>query len=427
MPRPDYSKAKNGGTSSKNPFAAWLAHRKEAKAQAAEQAAKAITNDTAKNEAAIVDKLASIDFLHSRLPKEVLEAKSDPNRPYGDLEYASRAIQKILIKNPQTLTADIRSIDEKLLTLAILFKQAVEQGDEKAAFAAKAGLLRGLTNIRNKIPENQPELFKIFVETNTKYLDSWVTLVNLSQVSDRMRQNVEREREMYADEKEKNDASTDALYELLKNDPETNKAYQEILENDTVENRVRWNDKQREVHIMMVERRMAKARLNLKNFMLVKGEEELSAKNNEVEVLYAKVAKMPIVTDPNLMNKYKEQIDKLFEELAASDVEIDESLQLLDEIDGRIEQLDNAPGAVRAREVASIEAEKTLEDIKDLQLKRAGVLNSKAKAGLKELGLYSDEELAQLKKELDEQEAREAEKLIEVIEVSEDEGEYVQN
>lgn len=427
MPRPDFSKAKNGGVSSRNPFAAWLAHRKEAKQAAAEQAAKAITNDTAKNEAAIVDKLASIDFLHSKLPKEVLEAKSDPNRPYGDLEYASRAIQKLLIKNPQSLSADIRPIDEKLLTLAILFKQSVEQGDEKAAFAAKAGLLRGLTHIRNKIPENQPELFKIFVETNAKYLDSWVTLVNLSQVSDRMKQNVERERELYNDEKVKCDNDTDALYELLKNDYEMNKAYQEIIENDSVENRVRWDDKQRDVHIMMVERRMAKARLNLKNFMLIKGEEELSTKNNEVEVLYAKVAKLPIITDPNLINKYKEQIDKLFEELAATDVEIDESLQLLDEIDGRIEQLDNAPGAVRAREVAAMEAEKALEDIRELQLKRAGILEAKAKAGLKDLGLYSEEELKVLKKELDEQQAREAEKLIETIEVSEDENEYIQN
>lgn len=394
---------------------------------AAEQAAKIITNDTAKNEAAIVDKLASIDFLHSKLPKEVLDAKSDPNRPYGDLEYASRAIQSILLKNPQSLSADIRSIDEKLLTLSILFKQAIEQGDEKAAFAAKAGLLRGLTNIRNKIPENQPDLFKLFVETNTKYLDSWVTLVTLSQVSDRMKQNVEREREMYASEKEKCDNDTDALYELLKNDYEMNQAYQEIIENDSVENRIRWNDKQREVHIMMVERRMAKARLNLKNFMLVKGEEELSTKNNEIEVLYAKVAKMPIVTDPNLMNKYKEQVDLLFKELAETDVEIDESLQLLDEIDGRIEQLDNAPGAVRAREVAAMEAEKALEDIRNLQLKKAGVLEAKAKAGLKELGLYSEDELKVLKKELEEQQAREAEKLIESIKVSEDEGEYIHN
>jgi hypothetical protein len=428
MPRPDFSKARSGrGTTSRNPFAAWLAHRKEAKMAAAEQAAKIITNDTAKNEAAIVDKLASIDFLHSKLPKEVLDAKSDPNRPYGDLEYASRAIQSILLKNPQSLSADIRSIDEKLLTLSILFKQAIEQGDEKAAFAAKAGLLRGLTNIRNKIPENQPDLFKLFVETNTKYLDSWVTLVNLSQVSDRMKQNVEREREMYASEKEKCDNDTDALYELLKNDYEMNQAYQEIIENDSVENRIRWNDKQREVHIMMVERRMAKARLNLKNFMLVKGEEELSTKNNEIEVLYAKVAKMPIVTDPNLMNKYKEQVDLLFKELAETDVEIDESLQLLDEIDGRIEQLDNAPGAVRAREVAAMEAEKALEDIRNLQLKKAGVLEAKAKAGLKELGLYSEDELKVLKKELEEQQAREAEKLIESIEVSEDEGEYIHN
>lgn len=375
-----------------------------------------ITNDTARNEAALVDTLASIDFLHSNLPKEVLEAKSDPARKCGDLEYASRALQQMLIKNPQTISVDLRGIDEKLLTLVILFKQAVEQGDEKAAYAARAGLVRGFTQIRARVPANQPELSKLFVEANVRYLDSWVTLVGLSQVADRMKQNTDRERVLYQDELAKDEAATDALFELLKTDDEFNKAFREIEQNDSLEDRRRWNDKQREAHVMMVDRRMGKARLNLKNFMLTQGEQELSTKINQVEMLHAKVARLPIVADPNLMNKYKEQLDDLFSEMAATDVEIDESLKLMDEIDGRIEQLNNAPGSVRAREVAAEEAANALEDIKQLQLKRAGLLKAKEGAGLKQLGLYSEEELHAMQEALARQEAEQAQKYMEQLE-----------
>ena len=404
MGRPDFNRTRNGGAKSKNPFAQWAARRKEAKQAAAEEAARTITNDTARNEAAFVETLASIDFLHSKLPKEVLEAKSDPSRPCGDLEYASRAMQQMLVNNPQTISVDLRGIDEKLMGLVILFKQAVEQGDERAAFAARAGLLRGFTQIRNRVPANQPELSRLFVESNVKYLDSWVTLIGLSQVADRLKQNLDEQRARYNDELAKDEESTASLYELLKSDAEISTAFQYIRDHDSLEERTRWDDKQREVHVMMVERRMGKARLNLKNFVVTQGEQELAAKVNQVEILYTKVARLPIVADPDLMNKFKEQIDDLFNELAAADVEIDESLTLMDEIDGRIEQLNNAPGAVRAREVAAEEAENALEDMRKLQLKRAGLLQAKEGASLKELGLYSQEELRDMQEELAAQE-----------------------
>lgn len=422
MPRPEINRSKNGATKSKNPLAAWAARRKEAKEAAAEEAAQKITNDTAKNEAAFVETLASIDFLHSKLPKEALEAKSDPNRPYGDLEYCARAMQQMLIKNPQTLSVDLRPIDEKLMNLVILFKQAVEQGDEKAAFAARAGLLRGFSKIRNRIPANQPELFKLFVESNVKYLDSWVTLVNMAQVSDRMQQNYDRQKALYEEEVTKDEASTDALYELLQTDPEYRAAYQQIADNDSVEDRMRWTNKQREVHVTMVERRMGKARLNLKKAIVTQSELELASKQNQVEVLFAKVANLPIIEDPDLMNKYREQIDLLFNEMAESDAEIDESLKIMDEIDGRIDQLNSAPGAVRAREVASEEAEKAIEDMRQLQLKRAGVLDAQKSARLRELGLYSEEELRALQQQQAEEEAREAEELMNQLQDTE--GEY---
>lgn len=414
MPRPEFSSARSGGSTSKNPFKAWAERRKEAKQAAAEQAARSITNDTAHNEATLVDTLAAIDFLHSRLPKAVLEAKSDEAQPCGDLEYAARALRRMIIKNPQTISVDLRKIDEKLLILAYQFKEAVEQGDERAAYAAKAGLVRGLNNIRCRVPENQPELSRLFVENNEKYLQSWITLVGLAQVADRMKQNVDQERVLYDDEVAKSEASVKALEDLLTNDPAMRNAFKSIADS-TMEERARWSDDERNLHMMMIERRMSQALLNLKSFMLTQGEQELAAKVGQVETLYAKVAKLPIVADPNLMNKYREQIDLLFAELAASDAEVDETLKLMDDIDGRIEQLNNAPGAVRAREVVSEQAEEALEEIRRKQAERCGLLNAREGATLKELGLHTKEELDVLQQQLAAEEARIAEEALQDI------------
>ena len=199
MPRPGSNMGRPGSAvkTSANPFANWLAARKERKNQAEEQASRMITNRIAENESIIIDQLNSIDFLHSRLPAEVLHAKSRETQPCGDLEYASRAIVHMLLKNPQTIKMDIRKIDQKLLTLVLLYKQAIEQGDQRAAYAAKGALIRGFNDIRSRIPQNQPELAKQFVEANAEYLDRWVTLVGLAQVADRTKQNVDNQREKY--------------------------------------------------------------------------------------------------------------------------------------------------------------------------------------------------------------------------------------
>lgn len=399
MPRPELNH-RNMSTKSRNPFSAWMARRRENKEALAAAAAKQITDDIAANEMTIVDTLASIDFLHSKLPKEVLELKSDPNQPVGDLEYASRALQNLIIKNPQTVTVDIRSFDEKLLILAKLFKQSVEQGDERAALAAKGALVRGFSKIRMRIPENQPELAKLFVEANTKYMESWITLVGFSQVADRMKENTERQRQMYQDEQAKHKEAVESLEKLLQTDAEFSEAFEYIMNHDTSADRAQWTDTQRDVHVKMIERRMDKVTLELKQMLLTQDERELATQLGQVETLYSKVAQLPIVADPNLMNKYREQVDELFLEMAESDAKVDETLKLMDDIDGRIEQLENAPGAVRAREVAAEEAEAAVEEIRKAQENRVRNLSNRNGGML----VYSEEQMKEMQAEAQKEE-----------------------
>lgn len=411
MPRPEFS-TRPGRTPKSKGISGWIQGRKERKKALAEQTAKIITDDTAKNETAIIDTLSSIDFIHSRLPEEVLEAKSNPNRPCGDLEYASKAICRMLLKNPQTLSLDLRKLDEKLLTISMLFKQSIEQGDKRAAFAAKAALVRGINDIRTRIPANSPELFNQFIEANAKYLDSWITLIGLAQVADRMEQNVEEQKALLTSKEEKHKKVLEQLKSIIQEDSVKAEIFADIVNHDSPEERAKWTQEQRDMHKMLIEKRMDGVHLQLDSLLLQQKETDLASKESQIETLYSKVASQEIVADPNLMNKFREEVDKMFEELAASDAEIDETLRLMDDIEGRIAQMDKAPGAVRTREVVAEEGEAAIEEIKRMQDIAIGNQAKRTGEKLKSLGILSKEDEAILKHQAEEAQQRAMEEML---------------
>lgn len=421
MPRPEFS-TRPGRTSKSKGISGWIQGRKERKKALAEQTAKIITDDTAKNETAIIDTLSSIDFIHSRLPEEVLEAKSNPNRPCGDLEYASKAICRMLLKNPQTLSLDLRKLDEKLLTISMLFKQSIEQGDKRAAFAAKAALVRGINDIRTRIPANSPELFNQFIEANAKYLDSWITLVGLAQVADRMEQNAEEQKALLTSKEEKHKKALEQLKSIIQEDSVKAEIFADIVNHDTPEERAKWTQEQRDMHKLLIEKRMDGVHLQLDSLLLQQKETDLASKESQIETLYSKVASQEIVADPNLMNKFREEVDKMFEELAASDAELDETLRLMDDIEGRIAQMDKAPGAVRAREVVAEEGEAAIEEIKRMQDIEIGNQAKRTDEKLKSLGILSKEDEATLKRQAEEAQQKAMEEMLNAVFDSSEEG-----
>lgn len=430
MPRPNLStRGASASTASKsaNPFSNWLAKRNQRRMEAEEEAARMITNSIAKNQNAIVDQLSSIDFLHSKLPKAVLEAKANPNQKYCDLEYAAQAIIHTLMRDPQVIKMDIRKFDQKLLTLVLLFKQAVEQGDVRAAYAAKGAVVRAVADIRSRIPQNQPELAKQFVEANTKYLEQWITLVMLAQVADRTKQNMETQRDRYMQAEKSDKEKNFVLKKQIMEDAAFSVAFNELMNHELTHDRTKWTQDQREVHRLMVERRMGKVNLELNTILLQQQELDLSTKEAQVEVLFSNVASLPIVTDPNLMNKFQESVDNLFEQLAKTDAEIDESLKAMDDIEGRLQQLNSAPGALRAQEVAAEEAEKALEELKRLEQDQSGKMAAKARKMREEMGLHTEEQLAEMKKQAELEQQRAVEQLREQLQEQEMESELLVN
>ena len=417
MPRPTLSARKPGAAGaelSQNPITNWLEKRKERRIQAENEAARLITNKIAQNENIIIDKLSSIDFFNSKLPKEVLEHKNRPEDRCCELEYATRALIYTIRSNPQTIKMDICKIDQKILTLVLLFKQAIELGDAEAARTARACLVRAVHDIRCRIPQEQPELSRLFVDTNAEYLDQLITLVLHAQQTDRIQENVNNQRKLLEKAEQDYKESLDRLEEMIKEDPKQTKAYNALRQRTTVVDRSNWTKEEREIHSLLIERRMDEVNLNLKRQILQQQETQLVTAKGKTEILFTHAANMPIPTDPDLMSKYQESIDNLFKQTLDTDAQIESALKTMDDIEGRMQQLNRASGSKLAMEVATEGAKQLLAEIHAKQQIETGEAALQQKKLLEELGILSDEQLAEQKKQNEERlKAQEAEILAE--------------
>lgn len=392
MPRPTHSKT--GGSTSKfsNPFSSWRARREAKQMQAQEAAAKAITDDTANNEQLIVDTLRGIDFLHSKVDTK----KSDENQRCGDLEYAARAMAQHILKNPQTIQVDLRPIDAKLLALVDAFKEAVECGYPRAAAAAKAALVRGIFEIRAKVPQSDTKLFEQYVRVNAEYLESWRNLVAMCREADATKMDVDAEEETLSkQEAEKEKAKDELLKDIYDNGPRA-EAFKSAVQHDTPEGRAKWTKEERDVFTELVDHRMLDVRLGFNRALLVQKKMALSTLNSQIGTLKDYLSSMKIVSDPNLLNKFKDEVDNAFRYLADLDAKFAETATVMEEIEGRIQQLDNAPGALRAKEIATEQAQHVLDEIKEQQERK---LKSSGESIAHKLGVRTPEEQLALEQE----------------------------
>ena len=358
MPRPNQP-AKNADASGKskcsNPFRNWLEKRKERIHETKEGASRLITSRNTKNENIIIGKLEAIDFINSALPKSALEAKTKPDQPCGDLEYAAQGIAQMLRKNPQTIKVDIRKFDEKLLTLVLLFKRNVEYGNVRAAYAAKGAIVRAVVDIRNRIPQEQPELTTLFVEANTKYLEQWILLVMLAQVADAMKKNVGEQRARLEADQKRYDESAAALYQRLQADPQLMEAFHSVNRGTDSQNRFEWSDETHEIRQLMVEHRIENTDLEIKKLRVQSLENELIQKEMQVQMLQARVASLPVVSDPALMDRYEESTDEVLGELEVSDAAIEEYLKTMDDLENRIQQIRGELPQIQERSIGLVQ------------------------------------------------------------------------
>lgn len=375
-------KVEPGKEFSWNPFAYWKAERERRREALREAAAREITEATAANERAMIKKLESIRFRDSRLPKEVLERRTQPDQPYGDLEYAAKGVINYLRKNPKNFPVDIRPFDEKLMTLLMLFKQSVEQGDQRAAYAARSGVVRGVTETRSRIAFVQPELAEQYVEINAEYLDQWIQLIHMAQLADQLEKNVQQMRKQLAAVREQTEKERAAFDRALRTDAGRLLAFQKLMRVQPGDDRTGWSPQERKLYRELLDRRLGRIRDDFRSLMLQQQEQDLMVTCNNVDILYAKVISLQPVSDPNMMSQFRDSVKQIVRKLAESDQRLDEAVTFMEEVHGQLQQLEQSPARQHINEFAQKEAKDQWEGFRERQENNVQQANQREPSGI---------------------------------------------
>lgn len=339
-----------------NPIMAWWTSREERRKAAEAEAARKIANEMANSEAAIVDTLLGTRFLHSKLPAEILSRKMDPNQTCCDLEYNARALAREITDQQQPIQVDLRKIDEKLLQLAGLFSESVEQGYKTASYVAMEGLTRGIHMIRARVPQNNLEFASQYVEENARYLASWAELIDRAKGLDLLRENVETQRANYEKSLKAAETERARFRDEWMTDPGKLKMFKMIYDHKTQEERLQWPNEVRDLYSFLLKLRMKQMDLQLQNYLLNQEDQRLTKQKMQVSSFQDALMGQPIVEDPNQLNKFQDAMQEMFQKMAKYDAELDETLKTMDSIEAQLDQMRNAPGQMRAMETVQKQA-----------------------------------------------------------------------
>lgn len=375
-----------------NPIAAWFDDRKARKQRLAEQAAQQITDDMAGNEQKMLDLLNSINFDKSPIPREELDRKTYPSQPCGDLEYGTKAAIYNIKKHSMAIRADLRPIDEKLLILAAYLQQSVEYGSPRAAYAAKAALLRGLTEIRERVPKVTTALIPQFIEQNVKYLDEWITLVGLAEGMDSVKVATEQKKAEYDAAMKEYDQILVSFEKSFAQNPEKENALEELDRSMTKEASETWSDAAKDLQQELIDQELERSLIKVKEALYRSSEKQHQMLSYRVDMLNSKLNSLKPTMDPNAFAKYETAIDDMIKELNESDIELKNMLDTVVKVDGQIRQLiENGEGNARYRKMAKKSLEKTAKTLQENQRKQ--IEKATAEGGyLHKLGLLSEEE-----------------------------------
>ena len=346
----------------KNPIAALFAKHRQ------ERTEQKIRADTVRNEQKMIDLLESIDFSKSLIPQEELNYKTNEDQPCGDLEYGVRAAVHDIKKNSICVRVNLQPIDEKIVCLIAYLNHSVRFGKLEAANAAKTALLRSLKEIRDKVPEVMPEHISCFIEQGTKYLDAWVTQVELAMVEDRLKVIVEQQKAEYEKARKEYDQLLSAFKEELGKDPIKVQAAMEL---EKQRERECLSAAAQELRDELIQQHLERKLIDAKTALYRFRKKELQATSEQVEILKVKLNSVDPMLDSNDPAKYQAAIDDILEDLHKRDIEKREAEE---EYQKRVEKLGTWLDNLRdgtCDKITAIEAlDRTLQDLQEQERMR---------------------------------------------------------
>ena len=394
-------------------FASFLMEREAQKKAEMENEARTVANETAQNATDVAEKLRTVSFApnRSRLPRDILEEKKNPDQLSCDMELIARSLAARLEKQEPSAQIDLRPIDTQLNVLADRFVAAVKSGYPTEARVILDALNRGIDMIRNRVPSEDPEFAKQYIEENAAYLERWVHLADSARTLDQISENVVCQQRDYDIEEAALKESKEAIWEQAQQDAKTKNAMKVIFDHKTLEDRMRWSKEVRELYNFMLACRMKEVNLMLKRYLVDQEKQQRNAQKAQVNTMKNSLIDLAVVRNKDEVNHFHDSVAKMFKQMADYDVQLDTMLKTMDSVEAQILQLEDAPGNLRAKEEAFEQTVRFINEMKQEQDNE--LLDLKEGGSLAEMfGLRSDEEQARLKQQLqEEKKQREEQKL----------------
>ncbi len=416
MPKPIHKSAReiSSGRKSGNPISKLLENHKQKVKQKREKKAMEVSNNIAERENQMLDLLGGINLTRSKLPAEVLEYKSNPEQPYGDIELTSKWLQREL-KNSPAIAIDIKELDSQIIEILHSYKNAIDQGNQKEAWGANRALL-SIPEVRNKIVSVESDKVNNYLDNASQYLDAWRVLIELSEETDNLKAATDTFNEQYENKKKEVEEKNAALKSKIEDNDLYLAAFAEIHDKTASDDPMKWTEEMRVVRKWLSEQEFNKLTLGLL-YRKVQGKEMLLQNNkSKLEIMQMRVIETPKPENENLHNEYKEQLQSIIDECAKMDVEIDEMLSDLEMVEGQLEVFDNAPGAIHLRNNIAREAGRFLEEEKQRQSDLINAQGVNRKQLMDKLGLKTEEEMEILKEQAEKEWEKQVEKMREETE-----------
>lgn len=395
MPRP-------GGKKTSNSIFSGI---KERKKMSEDEKAKRIADEIASNTRYMITRLDKIDPYHSKLSDE-------------DKERVDKAIVAFInhLNKSPNFTSDVREIDKKLIEIIEYFELAVNENKISTINYSISALATGLDEIRRNVSNVYAGKEIEYIDLMTKYLSDWISVLNFSKESDKINSNVIAIENLIKVDSEKYNKKRQEYTDSIRGDAYINALN---IRDDSIEGRKKWTDADKKLYEQTLELAVHTHVESLRGCTLEYLKNSKSIIDGQLEDLKLAIINKPDLSQPDLMFKYRETVNRILDNLADVDQKINEGLEMNIEIEAKVDALNEAPGNKRLHDTTS----NYIDDvIKDMQRKQneIGALSEKERSERARLadGILSKEEMEikekqyqeeKLKRLLEEQEMMAAE------------------
>lgn len=318
--------------------------REENMWQLKETAAAEITDSTVENERMICSTLSSINFMHSKLPKE--EPGVEPGKSKHTVDYymnVSKRICGYLVGHPASVSVDLRTLDMKIIVLSKMFKNAVEDGYPLMAEFSRICLVRAVTKVREMAYERESdkEALARYIKVADDLLDLYIETVGSAFEVDVMDKNIETQTVQLEKQNEEIVAALSAMFCEIKNNQTVNAAIVAIIKD---EDDYTCSDLDRKVRSILVDLYIDSILFTVRSDILENTKNYANMARGQCDAMRAFMDANEIIgVDPDRLKQFDERVQQFFEVMSRHDTEYEKQAKILFNIEDCLNSLRELP------------------------------------------------------------------------------------